>query len=357
MLALALNLRSGGGILLVSSAKRLLRIWGMLHNLQLVRAFAALNVVLFHVIGTSPSYGFPVGGLSVLEGWGSNGVDLFFVLSGFIMFHSQRGKGASWGRFLYMRVIRIVPTYWFLTLLLFFLIAFFPGIFRSGVLDPQLLFFSLFFLSWGALGGTPYLYLGWTLEFEFIFYVIFAVSLLLKRPGQAVYFVAGAFLVLVFGLNITSIFLEFVFGAVLALLTQSRQFSSTVGWAAFLLGAALLAAQIFYPLKEFLPRSVFSGIPATFVVFGMVVLPQRRLGLLGILGDASYSIYLIQVFTIPAYLKLLVLMGVEPSHGELLGVLNLAVTVAGGWLLYALFERPVTQALKNYASRQRVADP
>jgi len=323
----------------------------MLHNLQSLRAFAALNVVLFHIIGTSESYDFGTETLGLLGLWGANGVDLFFVLSGFIMFYSQRGSGASWSHFLCMRVIRIVPTYWFLSILLFFLIAAFPSVFRSGVLDLEFLGISLLFLARPILGTTPYLYLGWTLEFEFLFYLLFAISLALKRPQHAVYFVTAAFVLVVFGVGVTSMCFEFVLGALIALATKERQFPVALGWVSLLFGSSLLLAQIAYPLNDLLPRLVYSGIPAIFVVFGLVVLPQRRMGLAGVLGDASYSIYLIQVFTIPAFYKFLVLMNVETTHTDFLGIMALVATAFGGWLLYVSFERPVTRGLKRFVTR------
>ncbi|MDB2405246.1 acyltransferase family protein [bacterium] len=61
----------------------------MLLNLQILRAFAALSVVLFHTIGTSSSYGFDTRWISYLEGWGASGVDVFFVISGFVMLYTQ----------------------------------------------------------------------------------------------------------------------------------------------------------------------------------------------------------------------------------------------------------------------------
>ena len=60
----------------------------MLLNLQLLRAFAALNVVLFHTIGTC-FLRYETDFISYLEGWGANGVDIFFVISGFVMLYTQ----------------------------------------------------------------------------------------------------------------------------------------------------------------------------------------------------------------------------------------------------------------------------
>ena len=71
------------------------RIPGNINNLQILRAFAAINVVIFHIIGTSIDYGFEIDKLSLFRGWGANGVDVFFVLSGFVMLHSQLQKKRS----------------------------------------------------------------------------------------------------------------------------------------------------------------------------------------------------------------------------------------------------------------------
>jgi peptidoglycan/LPS O-acetylase OafA/YrhL len=68
------------------------RIPGNINNLQILRAFAAINVVIFHIIGTAIDYGFEADKLSLFRGWGANGVDVFFVLSGFVMLHSQLQK-------------------------------------------------------------------------------------------------------------------------------------------------------------------------------------------------------------------------------------------------------------------------
>ena len=88
----------------------------MLNNLQLLRAFAALNVVLFHAIGTSASYSYETNFISVFEGWGANGVDIFFVISGFVMLFTQLDNKRSVKDFLLLRVIRIILIYWLLTL-------------------------------------------------------------------------------------------------------------------------------------------------------------------------------------------------------------------------------------------------
>ena len=64
----------------------------IINNIQLLRALAAINVIIFHTIGTSTLYDLDTNFLSYFEGWGKNGVDLFFVISGFVIYHSHQNK-------------------------------------------------------------------------------------------------------------------------------------------------------------------------------------------------------------------------------------------------------------------------
>jgi exopolysaccharide production protein ExoZ len=133
----------------------------MLTNLQAVRAFAAIAVVIFH-FGLLPAttLSFPVG---------AAGVDLFFVLSGFIIAHSS---ARSARHFLAHRLIRVVPAYWIATAL--------ATLFTLRHLDPGEAFGwlvqSLFYLP--GPGGRPALiFVGWTLVYELAFYLLYWLAL------------------------------------------------------------------------------------------------------------------------------------------------------------------------------------
>src|ERR1041384_763192 len=140
----------------------------VLLNLHLLRAFAALAVVYFHI--TSPN------GLNLSPNIGSHGVDMFFVISGFII----AAIGArSPDRFLVRRFIRIVPFYWTATLAIFALSALVPQYFHSTRPDVVQLVCSLFFVprQTSYSGMVPTLLLGWSLNYEMYFYVLFALAL------------------------------------------------------------------------------------------------------------------------------------------------------------------------------------
>lgn len=119
----------------------------MFVNLQILRAFAAINVVLFHIISTSLSYGYETNIISILEGWGANGVDIFFVISGFLMLHTQilNQKGVS--EFLLNRFIRLVRLYWLLTMSLIVLYIIVPHAFRESSINVEWALASLGFVS------------------------------------------------------------------------------------------------------------------------------------------------------------------------------------------------------------------
>ena len=94
-------------------------------NLQCLRAFAAINVVYFHTLLGSESYDKSVSIFSIIGTWGQNGVDIFFVLSGFVMIHTQIQNPKKIHEFYYSRLNRIVPIYWLITLfivLIYFLL-------------------------------------------------------------------------------------------------------------------------------------------------------------------------------------------------------------------------------------------
>ena len=187
-----------------------------LNNLQALRAFAALNVVLFHIIGTSSKYGFSVDYLNVFDGWGDNGVDLFFVLSGFIMVYIHKDKPLSAARFFIDRFTRIAPLYWLMTILLLAITYISPSIFRSDVSDFQeLSLSSILFISKLVLGKMPVLYDGWTLEYEMLFYLILSIGMFFQRKVITYSFVIAVISSLIIFNFLDAVAYEFLFGIIL----------------------------------------------------------------------------------------------------------------------------------------------
>ena len=149
-----------------------------LNNIQVLRAFAAVAVVVFHT-----GYVFPF-----LRPFGSFGVDVFFVISGYIMARILDPASDSSSDFFFRRrVLRIVPPYWFFTILLYLAALKIPqlmGSTRANVVD---LLKSLFFIPFTKGSGLiqPLLFVGWSLNYEMFFYLALAIGLLLHKRHAA----------------------------------------------------------------------------------------------------------------------------------------------------------------------------
>jgi hypothetical protein len=147
----------------------------MLLNLHLLRALAALAVVYFHATSEA--------GLNLPINIGGHGVDVFFVISGFIIAYIGARTPE---RFFVRRLIRIVPFYWAATLAVFAAATLAPHLLRSTRTDVVQLLCSLFFIprETAYAGTVPTLVLGWSLNYEMYFYVVFALALVVA-PRRA----------------------------------------------------------------------------------------------------------------------------------------------------------------------------
>jgi len=330
----------------------------VLFNLQALRAFAALNVVALHTAVISPSYQLPVSIFKFFDGWGASGVDIFFVLSGFIMIFILSKNSPSPGKFFIDRITRIAPLYYFLTLLLFLSTLFFPELFRttSQIFFSHLLA-SIFFVNQFFYNSWPILYDGWTLEYEMLFYLLLTIGLCLKNRGISIGFVVLSIIMLSFYRLVDLIAIEFIFGIAAALIFLYLPNRPWLFWVYFSTGIIMLISQIVSDLS-FIPgmqyRTVRFGIPAFFLVLGLAGIASIKKGLLTRLGDASYSIYLIQVFTIPAFYKGANILNrysiIELIPNDLLALGCITVTACVGILVHYYCEVPLTQlARKAYA--------
>lgn len=319
---------------------------GVIANIQILRAFAALNVVLFHVIGSSKSYGYNTNYLSVLEGWGSSGVDIFFVISGFVMLFTQLENKRSVSEFLKSRLIRIAPIYWIVSAFVILVYFFVPSAFKAMIITPDWALSSFFFLSGPLLGEHPLVHVGWTLEWEMLFYLVFGVSLWFRSWLVSLSIV---FLVLIaFGIVSSNlILLEFLGGVLIAIVYKKFGNNDRLGMFCLVLGSVLLCMSILPSWRNWIDeRVILWGIPSFFVVYGALTIKQFQNKTAQLLGDASYSIYLLQVLTIPAFYKLASKLDF-PLHNDLLALACLTATAICGVVMFLLLERPMTNFLKH----------
>jgi exopolysaccharide production protein ExoZ len=144
-----------------------------LGGLQFLRAFAAIMVLIGHAIAEAEHY-FAISLHLDFIPW-TRGVDIFFVISGFIItLSATRYKGRPFA-FLQRRVMRVVPLYYVFTTLMVFTVFFFPNGPKDTVFDLSQILSSYGFFPYARLDGriAPILSLGWTLNYE-IFFTFFA---------------------------------------------------------------------------------------------------------------------------------------------------------------------------------------
>lgn len=322
------------------------KISGNINNLQILRAFAAINVVIFHIIGTSTAYGFEPDKLSLFRGWGANGVDVFFVLSGFVMLHSQLQKKRSAWNFFKFRLIRIIPIYWFVTMIVVFSYFLVPlSSFNSTIPSIEMILQSLFFLSAAISGNSPVLGVGWTLEWEMLFYLIFAFSLLFSKWNKSYLFIIIFF---IFTIIVTSefIIIEFLYGMLIAYLYDQYSVGHKKGLAIAIVGFVFLLCSINQLDSEYFHRVIVWGLPSFLIIFGLVYAKQYKSLLLEYLGNASYSIYLIHFLFISVFYKVINNMSIVLNN-DFLAFSCLIGSILCGAILYSFIEKPLMEFLKS----------
>lgn len=326
-------------------------------NLQALRAFAALNVVFFHIIGTASAYGYPVNVFAFLAGWGANGVDLFFVISGFVMVYIQQTKNKSPLDFIKDRLMRIAPIYWLLTLVCALLLFLMPSSLVNN--DPPSILRtlqSLLFSSQIFGDKYPILYVGWTIEIEMLFYILFAASIFSKSLFKSIVITSVLISALVIFYDANTLLLEFVFGMVIGWLFLTTKPSEITIKVSLLIGVLLFLVTLFYFNEVKISRFILYGIPSALIVFGFVFSKQINTGWITKMGDASYSIYLLQVFTIPVFYKILVKLNITKGNlDDIYAILCLMISALAGLAFYYLIEFRVSNYLRENITKKHIS--
>ncbi|TMV05602.1 acyltransferase [Ruegeria sediminis] len=327
-----------------------------LAGLQLLRALAALMVLTGHVIAEAEHY-FTVDLAGDRIPW-TRGVDIFFVISGFIITLSAARHADRPGAFLWRRLLRVAPLYYLFTTLMVAVLVLAPSAAKETELDPVQILSSYLFLPYERHDGriAPVLSPGWTLNYEVFFYALAALALTLPRPFR----VLAAALVTLSALSLlrpgnpalvfwtNPLILEFLFGIALARLWQRgyRRPSVMLALASGALGLVLLAALDSTPL----PRFVAAGLPAALLVAaGTLFCPPGRLPLQRI-GDASYALYLSHRFAL-RLLTLILLPALPPGAAWIYVALACTASIAVALITHIAVEAPLMRAFDRPARR------
>lgn len=322
-------------------------------SIQYLRAFAAIGVLVFHAAERA-GVGF---------GPGAAGVDIFFVISGFIMWViSGVGPQSSLG-FLRRRATRIVPLYWLVTLGVAATAIAVPAAFPNLRPTADHIVKSLLFYPHVDASGeiAPLIVPGWTLDYEMFFYALFAAWLLAASHRRLLGLSLTMGLLALAGYTLrpsdaalatytNPLLLEFLAGVWLGnAWVEGFRLRRRSAIAAIVLGMVGFAVVAATGINVDPVRILVWGVPALLIVAGAISLePLPDWPIAKFLGDASYSIYLVHGLAISFCARILTLLHIDSVPVFFIASLGGGLLLGGG--CYRLVERPL---LHLFRSRRR----
>ena len=319
-------------------------------------------------------------GVRIFGEWadaGSAGVDLFFVISGFVMFITTYRNSGGWKAstiFIYARIARIYPLWWVMLSMLTIVWKLYPSIINRENLNPNWLKDYLLIYK----GESPLLEVGWTLIHEMYFYILFSFTLLFFfNFKKRIYFILlWSFALITLSINNKipshSIFhlifhpltLEFVAGTLsgYALIYFKKKYGLLIlifGIFLFMISlwvSAFTSFNTLFGLKGYLddwPRVLLFTIPSALVVYGAAAVEKEHIGLLGRMfskiGDWSYSLYLTHVMSLAVFGSLWKNIHVDTFIGHTVALIIIYSTCLFiAYLSFRFVERPIMNTSKRY---------
>lgn len=342
-----------------------------LASIQLLRAIGAYMIVLFHTFSAV----LPHGGELRTVMWLRSGVDIFFVISGVAMWLSTTGPRMGPLAFYAARLKRIVPLYWLVTTLMLLVFLVSPTLVRSFRFDVWHIIASYLFLAWPSpVPGLehqmfPVIIVGWSLNSELFFYLLFGLILLLQPARRGV---VCTCLFLLIGLS----------GYLIPVHSDTIDFYLNYTAAEFGLGVALgMLYTLGWPLRSVRISGLitllgFLLLPIAFLAFDFgaamdwtilaasVLIVAGGIGLeasgavgstvLGTtLGDASYALYLTHPIVVSAIAQTGKKMGLANTitGSALIALVSVGMALITGLVVHRYVERPIARLL---ARRPRV---
>jgi peptidoglycan/LPS O-acetylase OafA/YrhL len=303
---------------------------------------------------------------------GANGVPLFFVISGLVIVLSSQkltNDKDGWRKYAIKRIIRIVPLYWLITSYKVGIMILSAGLILHSELDFANILKSYFFIPTLNIDGEikPILGVGWTLNFEMFFYLLFTTALFIRV--NTILFSGVIILILTvlsfFKTPDWPIFLKFYADPIIinfllgmlsaVLLTKNWRIPKFISIVMIVLGLIFLFSPLQYHLHFFKLNSAFVNALASFTIVyfccnlekrSVVHIPQIIL----FFGAASYSLYLVHPVIAP----------LSPLFFKKIGLINPLLSVSfciilaliAAAIVYNYFEKPVSKFLnKKYTPK------
>ena len=346
-----------------------------LNLLQLIRGLATVLVVIRHATGNSIEL-LQKDFLFNIFAFGSSAVDIFFVLSGFIITYTSLKGGADPKEltpFLKRRFIRIYPTYWIITSLFLGIQILLPMFYNTTYPYSAANLLSTYLLFPGHIMVNG---VSWTLSYEVFFYLLFSLVFLFSNKKM----IFGIFLIYALSVITSSMFMDIsedniwlnlvffpmnveFFMGVLAALVVNRipKWSSipliVLGVIYFTVSALVTDLNTLLDLHV-RDRIIQFGVPSFLVILGVVKYELthevRVAKVFLLLGESSYSLYLLHLPVIAACTKLIVKFNI--TNGLMIQLLLISVIIAICWgatIFYKLIERPVMLKLNVLMSKKK----
>lgn len=345
-------------------------------NVQILRGFAAIAVVLYHLDGDSHEF---FNHAFFHFTYGNLGVDFFFALSGFIITYmhlSDIEHRGSIRKFLLKRVVRIYPMYWLTLIITLLIIA--PEYKGSPELVAALDMSTVTgwitmiknFLLFPIHGEFMPVRIAWSLIYEMVFYIVFAACIALGWKKSRILFFVWLALVLIYSRDVidSTTFTEFTFGALIIefmfgciagylFLKMKRQLTFPIFASVLATIAGIFI--VYFILREFNRFSIYStillGAASALIILYAATLDRLRTRpakrILPLLGDASYSIYITHSIYSPFICKTFAeafnVQSWEPLPKNAIIIAVFIITLAIGVIIHLYIEKPVTGRLRK----------
>lgn len=329
-------------------------------GIQVLRLIAALLVVITHI--TFYNHERLDQNVNIWS-FGAIGVDIFFVISGFIMVATSGiydGKPVNWKDFVKKRILRIVPMYWIATSIKVLALLSVPAMVLHAELDLSRILMSYFFLPQFNPAGRfePLLGVGWTLIYEMFFYAFFALALFLNRNSIkliSIIFVFFAFLSIfrmpdwpATTMYFHPIILYFVAGMWIyhyyrKLSHKSMMIITAIIGVLFFILAFLLDMDVTAKAKSLAGFLLAIWIFLFFLAIEPLI-HGRVPRVLLFLGEASYVLYLFHPLFLPIIPEFFARYMNVPAWFSVL--ISIPTALIGASIIHRIIEKPVTKWLK-----------
>lgn len=343
-----------------------------IQNIQALRGAAVLFVVFLHLFSVERKYGGLETILPDILQFGIFGVDMFFVISGFVMVTVTRGKFRDVryaATFMYRRLSRIYPLYWVYTLLVLAVFLIQPSWVNSKQGNQVYILESFLLIPSHYL---PLVMVGWTLVHEIYFYIIFSLALLLFPEKRLPLVLAGWGGIVVLGsvlfavtnptlrILLHPLTLEFIGGCFLAIAYHKRVFKAKpaifIACAVSALALSISGYYVFTAVTGTIEplywwRVFILGVPALVIVHCLI--NAERSGYLVNrylirIGDASYSIYLSHILSLSVVGRIWGIFSVNGLADNVVVLpIALVFVIIVGLASYSLVERPLLRLCRK----------